>query len=178
MKDTEKVHVAASRHGRGGFAKLPIRAGEEIVRFQGQLLRCCELPCPYDSVEDHYVQIGEDLHMGPSGRADDFINHSCDPNSGLVIQDGKVTLVAIRDIAAAEEIFWDYSTTIDGGDWEMDCRCASELCRGKISGFKFLPDGVKERYAQLGIVPEYNLKYVPRGLWEEGGKTNPFMHAV
>lgn len=159
-----KIYQDKSRNGEGIFARQLIRKGEEIIEFHGPRLKPSDLPVPYDSVEDHYVQIGAGLYMGPSGEGDDLINHSCNPNSGLVIKDWKIILIATKDITGGEEITWDYSTTMDEDDWEVDCLCGSGNCRGKIRDFKYLPDDVKKRYIQLGIVPQYNLKYAPRGI--------------
>lgn len=80
---------------------------------------------------DRYIQVGEDKYLGPSGDFDDFINHSCDPNSGIQIKGKKVVLLAIKDIKQNEEITWDYSTTMDEDDWEMDCQCGCLKCRKK-----------------------------------------------
>lgn len=101
------------------------------------------------------MQIGENLYMGPSGNIDDFFNHSCNPNSGLKINGKKVFLIAIEDIKKDDEITWDYSTTMDEDDWEMDCNCDSKNCRGRIRDFKYLPSDIQKRYLDLGIVPEY-----------------------
>lgn len=96
--------------------------------------------------------------MGPSGKLDDYVNHSCDPNSGLVINNINVILIAIRNIKKLEEITWDYSTTIDEDEWEMDCNCRSNICRGRIGDFKYLPEDIQRRYIKLGIVPNYILE--------------------
>ena len=105
------------------------------------------------------VQIGPDLYIGASGKADDFVNHSCDPNAGLLIDGTHVRLVAIREIAQGEQITFDYSTTMDEDDFEFDCRCGSPACRGRIRDFKYLPAELRFRYFRLGIVPKYNLQY-------------------
>lgn len=100
--------------------------------------------------------------MGPSGDTDDFFNHSCAPNAGLKI-DGKVFLIAIQNIANGDEITWDYSTTMDADDWEMDCNCGSKNCRGRIRDFKYIPQDTQKRYLDLGIVPEYISKNFRKG---------------
>lgn len=158
------ISTGKSRNGKGVFAERFIKKGEEIIEFHGQIFKFQDLPNPYDAVEDHYVQIDEGLYMGPSGKEDDLINHSCNPNSGLVIKNAKVALIAINDIRRGEEITWDYSTTMDEDNWEIDCHCGSVNCRDTIRDFKHLPMDVKEKYAELGIVPEYNLKYFSQGL--------------
>ena len=131
------------------------------MEYHGQLFTREQLPYPYNAEEDHYIQIGPNVYMGPSGKADDFVNHSCDPNSGLIFENNRIQLKAIRTLQAGEEINYDYSTTMDEagiqdfGDWEMDCNCGGATCRGAITDFSFLPDSVKEKYIELAIMPEY-----------------------
>ncbi len=96
--------------------------------------------------------------MGPSGSYDDYINHSCLPNSGLTFKDNKIFLIAITEIKEDIEIIWDYSTTMDEEDWEMDCRCENKICRGKIKDFKYLPSQIQEEYIRKGIVAPYILE--------------------
>lgn len=162
MGNENKTYVGESGNGKGVFAKGLIKKGEQIMKFHGQILELQDLPDPYESVEDYYVQIGNKLYMGPSGKEDDLVNHSCNPNSGL-FKDKKIVLVAIKDIKKGEEITWDYSTTMNEDDWEINCKCGSVNCRGKIQDFKHLPIKVKEKYVELNIVPEYNLKYLSYG---------------
>lgn len=150
------VFVAETENGRGVFAGRNYESSEPIFKFEGKIFKGDELPTPYDEVDDHYMQIGEDLYMGPSGKADDLVNHSCDPNSGVKIGGESAGLFAIRPIKKGEEITWDYSTTIVGeDDWALDCNCGSKNCRKKISDFKYLPADVRAKYIALGIVPDY-----------------------
>ena len=54
------------------------------------------------------AQVDEDLYMGPSGEADDYVNHSCDPNSAFLHRNGDHFLVALKPIAAGTELTFDY----------------------------------------------------------------------
>ena len=49
---------------------------------------------------------------------------------------------------------------MDEDDFEMPCLCGTPQCRKTIRDFKHLPMQLKCRYASLGVVPEYNLRYV------------------
>ena len=161
MENKHFLVVENTKIGKAVFANRSFKKGETIFEFHGEFFNHQELPRPYSEVEDHYVQIGKDLYMGPSGDIDDFFNHSCNPNSGLKISRRKVFLVAIKNIKIGEEIVWDYSTTMDQGDWEMKCGCGNKGCRGIIRDFKYLPLEVQKKYLNLGIVPKYisdNLK--------------------
>jgi len=152
--------VKKTENDKGIFSNKKFKKGDKIFEFNGSFFTFDQLPTPYNEVEDHYVQIEKDLYMGPSGKEDDFFNHSCNPNSGLKINGKKVFLIAIKNIKKGEEITWDYSTTMDEDEFEMICNCGSKKCRKIIRDFKHLPKYLKQKYIKLGIVPEYNLKYV------------------
>jgi len=150
--------VGSCDTGRGVFATAPFDAGTELLRYAGPRLRYAQT-----TPDTLAVQVGPDLYLGESGQADDFVNHSCDPNAGLVITgtDGSdVRLIALRPIAAGEQVTFDYSTTMDEDDFEFECRCGAAGCRGRMRDFKHLPPAVKRRYAERGVVPAYNLRYV------------------
>lgn len=147
--------VKNTKNGKGVFASKDFKSGETIFEFRGKFFTYETLPTPYNDVEDHYVQIDKNLYMGPSGRVDDFFNHSCDPNAGLKIIGKKVFLVAIQDIKNGNEITWDYSTTMDEDNWEMDCECGSKNCRARIRDFKYLPPNIQKKYSDLGVIPKY-----------------------
>ncbi len=159
MEGEGKIYIAESKNGKGVFARTKIVKDEKIMEFRGETMKKIELPSPYTEVKDLYVQIGKDLYMGPSGGADDFVNHSCDPNVALTIDGNQVVLAAIKDIREGEEITWDYSTTMDEDEWEKDCMCDSRTCRRRIRDFKHLPESVRGTYCAIGIVPEYNHIY-------------------
>jgi hypothetical protein len=144
------LEVKTSSTGRGVFATVDIARGRLLMPFTGPLLRY-EQTTPLTLA----LQIGPDLYVGESGGLDDCVNHSCDPNSGLVISGTDVRLYALRDITAGGQITFDYSTTMDEDDFEFDCLCGSAVCRGKIRDFKHLPGELKRKYLALGVVPGY-----------------------
>lgn len=145
--------------GKGVFTTVRIEPGEVVARFGGPVKRGAELASGWE--EDHALQIGPDLYLGPSGGLDDLINHSCDPNGGIRIEGPKVEFVAIRVIHPGEELTFDYSTTMSKDRWRMVCRCGASGCRGLVREFRFLSAAVRARYASLGIVPAYVLDEAP-----------------
>jgi len=151
--------VKEAKFGKGVFANRNFKKGEQISEFHGKVFSTKEVPTPYNEVEDHYVQVDEDLFMGPSGGLDDFFNHTCNPNAGVKIKMGKMALIAITNIKKGKEITWDYSTTMDDPEgWTMDCACGSKNCRKKIGNFKDLPKKLQQKYIKLGIVPAFILE--------------------
>jgi len=60
-----------------------------------------------------------------------FINHSCDPNCETEDDNDHIYVVAIRDIAAGEELTYEYNL-YDSEDEEGDCHCGAPKCRGTM----------------------------------------------
>ncbi|MDM8550424.1 SET domain-containing protein-lysine N-methyltransferase [Desulfobacterales bacterium HSG2] len=86
------------------------------------------------------------------------VNHSCDPNSGIRVNEtGAHDLVAICDIAVSEEITFDYAMRNYSVDhFPPKCLCGADKCRGRVTGWKDLPDEKKKEYA--GFVAPYLLE--------------------
>jgi hypothetical protein len=59
------------------------------------------------------------------------VNHSCEPNLGM---GGNVLLVAMREIAAGEELTTDYALFLADPGFAMQCRCGTAACRGVVRG--------------------------------------------
>jgi hypothetical protein len=136
--------------GRGVFLCRAVRAGERILKFRGTPMNFADT-LEMGDLECYAFQIDKDeyLDLEPPGR---FVNHSCEPNSG--IRDG-VYLVALRDMAAGEEVRFDYSTCMSEGHWKMECSCGTPSCRGVIGDFRWLPPQRKAALVQMDIVPGF-----------------------
>jgi SET domain len=72
------------------------------------------------------------------------LNHSCEPNLGWA---GEDTLVAIRDLAAGEELTLDYATAIADPDFVLMCHCETYRCRQVIEGTDWRIPQLQKRYA-------------------------------
>jgi len=149
-----KIYIkSSSQHGKGVFTRANILADEPILTFSGPLLKRAEI-----REEDYHLQVDADLYLGASGEADDYVNHSCEPNAGF--RDGLV-LVARRDIGAEEEITWDYSTAIDEEDFPgFVCCCGAATCRGVVRSFRYLEPDIRERLRGW-LLPYLSEKYFP-----------------
>ena len=90
------------------------------------------------------VQIGADEHLDiPEDVGNEetldryrwrFLNHGCEPNA---VFRGR-GLIALRPIAAWEQICFDYNTTEYDLDHPFECHCGSDRCCGVIRGFRWL----------------------------------------
>ena len=148
---TKVVLESSDAHGKGVFACAPIARGECIMTFSGTLFSRAQV-----DFDDYHLQVGEDLYLGPSRGLDDYVNHSCAPNSGFR---GGLDLVALRDILPGEEITWDYSTAIDEPDFAgFPCGCGASVCRGKVESFRHLPAIVRQRIRPW-LLPYLHDKY-------------------
>jgi hypothetical protein len=147
VRDTDK--------GKSVFAMKDFSRGNSLLEFTGKIISRDEYLEQHDPENNHYLQIDYNRFMGPSGGMDDLINHSCNPNCGLIYSEDKIILIAIYNIHKNEEITFDYSTTMDEDCWEMECHCGEVNCREVIRDFKYLPYQLKIRYISLGIVPDF-----------------------
>jgi hypothetical protein len=104
----------------------------------------------------HASQIGEHEYVLHAGLIN-MVNHSCDPNCGIRVDEtGAHDFVAIRNISINEEIAFDYAMRNYNVDYfPKQCMCGSKKCRGKITGWKDLPDEKKKEYE--GFVAPYLL---------------------
>lgn len=156
--DNDELLIKTTKKGKSVFARRNYRKGEFIIEFRGRRYSMDEYKKRLNPRNNHFLQIDTDVYLGPTRTADNYINHSCDPNSGIRIVDGRVLLHAIKAIRRGDEISFDYSTSMAEEYWEMDCSCGSRLCRRRVRDFKYLPEEIKKRYIRLGIVPDFILK--------------------
>ena len=149
-----------NRHGHGVYARKKYRNSEIILKFAGSVIHKDNIPVELKGNDDHYLQIDIDWYLGPSGNEDDFINHSCNPNAGIVFLPDGIYLKAIEVIEKTREITFDYSTTIYQSSWKMDCDCNNPKCRKVISDFCSLGEFLRNKYIGLGIIAPYILKQI------------------
>lgn len=145
---TEKCEVR-NRDVTGGFgvyAKSIIEPGELIGTWSGRIVGSHELDNLPDDLRHHTVQVEEDLFLVSltPDEPPDFINHSCEPNTGL---SGQITLVALRRILPGEEVTIDYAMC-DGSPYdEFPCGCRAATCRGRVTGNDWRNPVLWERYS-------------------------------
>jgi hypothetical protein len=141
MEDGFELRETAGK-GEGVVATRSFKAGETVmVGFIKKML---------DRNHSHASQIGENKYVFHAGLISK-VNHSCDPNCGIRVNGtGAHNFVAIRDIIVNEEITFDYAMRNYGVDYfPKQCICGSERCRGRITGWKDLPDEWKNKYERF-----------------------------
>lgn len=141
-----EVQETESRGGHTVVAREPISKGELIVVWSGTLVTGEELEALPATVRRYSLQVEESHYLVSLSDCEppDYVNHCCEPNSGL---SGQIALVAMRDIDAGEEITYDYAMS-DGSSYdEFPCGCGSLECRGRVSGDDWKRPDLWQRYA-------------------------------
>jgi hypothetical protein len=152
MKD---VYLAPSAiAGTGVFASRRFQAGERIMSFMEgalEVVSFSETIKHPEHEESNYVQIGFDLYVRPAPPSL-YLNHSCDPNTGI----RRMTeIIALTEIKTSAELTFDYSTSMAEDAWEMDCACGAMNCRRRIRDFKYLPVERQLYYIRRGVVGDF-----------------------
>lgn len=133
-------------HGQGVFALKPIPKGTYILEYEGVHLTPDEADeqdptDPNDPFHTFFFALSNGMIIdgGQNGNDSRFINHSCEPNcEGHESDNGdKVFIVAMQDIAAGEELLYDYALTIDDKltktlKQQYACLCGASSCRGTM----------------------------------------------
>jgi Rps23 Pro-64 3,4-dihydroxylase Tpa1-like proline 4-hydroxylase len=131
-------------HGTGVFATRHIATGTRIIEYVGERVSHREADRRYQGKDDDdnhtflfTLDVRTVIDAGVGGNAARFINHSCDPNCEAVIDDRRIWIEAVRDIAPGAELCYDYlieRAADDPPNIEQiyGCRCGAETCRGTM----------------------------------------------
>lgn len=131
-------------HGKGVFAREPIPAGTRLIEYRGERISSKEGDAryPYDPAVPYHTflfEVDEDVVVdaGRGGNMARWINHSCAPNCDAVIERGRIFIESLRDIAAGEELTYDYNFVLEerhtpAAKRRFPCICGAPGCRGTM----------------------------------------------
>jgi len=133
-------------HGRGVYAARPIRAGERIIEYTGELISWKEAdrrpPSDPDDPQHTFFFALDDgkrvIDANVGGNSARWINHSCDPNCETEeTEAGRVYIDALRNIRRGEELHYDYCLIVEGKitkklKRQYRCLCGAANCRGTM----------------------------------------------
>jgi SET domain-containing protein len=130
----DNIRIAPSPiHGQGGFATRFMAKGARVIEYLGERinkaesLRRCEAENWFIFGLDEEFDLDGNVEWNPAR----FLNHSCAPNCEAVCQEGRIWIVALRDLQPGEEITFNYG--YDLADYEEHpCRCGAPECAGFI----------------------------------------------
>jgi hypothetical protein len=125
--------------GDGVLATRPFAVGETVM--VGFLVGALT------GNDSHATQVGPN-RWARHGGLGTKVNHSCDPNCGVRINEEQAfDFVARQPIGAGQELTFDYAMrnfTIDY--FPAVCLCGATRCRGSVTGWKDLPAAHKADY--------------------------------
>ena len=130
-----KIIAGGSAYGARLITDKPLSRGEVIYHITGH--RITETPT-YQT-----IQVGRATHIEELGVIA-YLNHSCQPNTFIDV--ARLDVIAVREIAAGEELNFFYPST----EWEMDapfiCLCGASNCIHVVAGARFLPLSTLENH--------------------------------
>jgi uncharacterized protein len=131
-------------HGKGIYAVLPLKKGEIIIEYKGEIISWPEAleRHPHDPANpDHTFYFHVDDHNVIDGKCGGnlsrWINHACTPNCEAEEIDGRIFIKALRAIKPGTELFFNYGLVIEERytaklKKQFECRCGTKGCRGTM----------------------------------------------
>ncbi|KAJ9550804.1 hypothetical protein OSB04_014849 [Centaurea solstitialis] len=153
-KDKKMKIVLTDRCGWGVEAAEPIKKGEFIIEYVGEVISdaLCEQrlwDMKHKGIKNFYMcEIRKDFTIDATfkGNTSRFLNHSCGPNCNLekwdVDGETRVGVFAARSIKAGEPLTYDYRFVQFGA--EVKCHCGASSCQGYL--------GTKKKMAKLELL--------------------------
>ncbi len=119
-------------HAAGCYTLDRIPKGRRIIEYDGARIS-------KEVADDLYADrpVTYLFSFGAKGEVIDgfgtamFLNHSCDPNCETDEDRGGIFIRAIRNIAAGEELVYEYNL-FDSDEDDADCYCGAPQCRGTM----------------------------------------------
>ena len=137
-------------HGRGLFARRAIKAGEIVAIKGGHVLDRAGLARVRGHIAESYIQIADGLFIGAATAAEVernklYINHSCEPNVGIL---GQIMFVAMRDVRAGQELTYDWAME-ENLAARTECRCGAPTCRKILTGRDWTKPALRKKYGRF-----------------------------
>ncbi len=123
----------SSIHGKGAFAVRSIPVATRIAEYRGEKISKAESAKRCEEQNDYIFYLDEtfDLDGNIPGNRARFLNHSCEPNCVVEKIDGRLWIVAARDIPSGEELTFDYGYDLEFFR-DYPCRCGAAKCCGYV----------------------------------------------
>jgi uncharacterized protein len=131
---TDRVRIGPSPiHGVGQFARRDIPGGTPILEYVGETVDSAEalLRCARANEYIFSLGNGQALDGNVPWNPARFLNHSCAPSCEARFIGNRIWLIALRDIAAGEELTFNYGYDLE--DYRSyPCHCGAPDCVGYI----------------------------------------------
>ena len=142
VEEGVELRCASNSTGEGVLTTRSFESGETVM--VGFLVGSLE------ENDSHATQVGPSSWARHGGLGTK-VNHSCDPNCGVRLNDGQAfDFVAREHIDAGQELTFDYAVRNFSIDHFPEvCLCGAERCRGSVTGWKDLTDAQKSDCGDL-----------------------------
>ena len=119
-------------HAAGCYTTAAVAKGTRVVEYTGPRISKEAADDLYaDKPYTYLFGVGDGTTVIDGHGTAMFINHCCEPNCETQEDDdGRVWIIALRDIAAGEELTYDYC--LYDGEGEELCFCGAPACRGTM----------------------------------------------
>jgi SET domain-containing protein len=131
---TIRLRVGPSRiHGQGVFAAQEITQGTRILEYLGEKITPQEATrrIAQGNTFIFFFDARYDIDGNTPKNTARYVNHSCAPNCASDMLEGRLWILALRDIHAGEELTYEYGYELDGYE-QRPCRCGAKNCCGYI----------------------------------------------
>ena len=121
-------------NGAGCYTTAPIKRQTRILEYDGPRISKDAADKLYETRDITYLfGIGDGNTVIDGHSMAMFLNHSCNPNCETdEDDDGRVWISAVRDIAAGEELVYDYNLYDGDLNEPCLCYCGATNCRGTM----------------------------------------------
>jgi uncharacterized protein len=123
---------SSSIHAAGVYTTADIKKGEHVVEYTGPRITKEQGDEIYEGKDVTYLFGTDDGSIIDGHGIASFINHCCDPNCETDEIDGKIWIIALRNIKAEEELTYDYNLYDGDEDDPSLCFCGAKDCRGSM----------------------------------------------
>ena len=136
--------------GRGLKAGEALPAGSFIMEYVGEIITIEEMEAraikyPQEGLKHRYFLILDDdegviVDSQKKANWSRYINHSCDPNCHMekwrVGSEDRMAVYTVKNVAAGEELTFDYKWERMGDKPTIKCYCGTAKCRGWVDYYK------------------------------------------
>jgi len=135
----------SSLHGSGLFAASDIKKGAQVIEYIGDKITKKEgdkraekqIKKAQKNKNNGMVYVFElnkkyDIDGGVARNYARFINHSCDPNCEVEINDNQIWISSIKRIKKGLELTYNYGYPFDSDFEDHICKCGAKKCVGYI----------------------------------------------
>jgi len=120
-------------HAAGCITLDPVRKGQRILEYDGPHLAKGLADIRYaERIVTYLFGVGDGDEVIDGFGTGMFLNHSCAPNCESENIEGRVFVVACRDIKAGEELLYEYNLYDSDLADTCDCYCGAPQCRGTM----------------------------------------------